>query len=186
MTAAPAASSPPGSLTPQVHLGRTILSAVLVSLTLKVLAIVLTLPGDIGPEEYLRLGAVDTGLMNDVSTAWWHLVIAGPVRDGLSLVSAAVAYFALDTALLVTPYGWLLFEMTRGAAETARARGSRVGRLAAQALAYLTAVLLAIDVLENSSALTALEASTLRILFVVIGAAALVAGALYAHWRLKA
>src|SRR5262245_25091113 len=156
-------------------MGRTILSALLVSLTLSVLTTVLTLPGGIGPNEFLSLGRLDIDLMNRVTHAWWDLIISGPQKQGFNLVMVATAFFVIDTGLFVPLYGWLLFDVVRRLAVSASAPGSRkIARFAAHAFGFAATALVVADLIENNSGLASLTSAGGRSYILGAGFVALV------------
>jgi hypothetical protein len=163
-------------------LGHIVVRTVFVMLTLAVLKIVLTLPGDIGPEDFLALGLHGGRLMDDVREAWWHLVLVGSApHAGLSLAFAAIAYFVIDTAMLVPLYTMLLLTATHRIAVRTQETMPRWRRAFPQVVACATAILTASDLIENSSALGTLGEGSDRYLILAFATVALLVAAMY--WR---
>ena len=146
--------STPGGPSPK--LGRMLLVLVLAMLALLVLQIVLGLPGDLGAEDFLGHGRADLALMRSVAEAWDQLLLVqwGPVRATLRL--AAWLYFVLDTVFLLPLYGVFLLEVARRIDAASELRGWPQGRRAALLVAAITLLLMAVDLLENTSSLVKL------------------------------
>jgi hypothetical protein len=125
-------------------LGRMILFAALAMLTLSVLRIVLTLPGNVGPEDFL--GFVPHGIQGrelaSIAQAWERLVVFAMGAIHSDLRAMALAYLSLDTALFVPLYVSLLLEIAR-----------RINGRAAVLIACLTLFLMTMDIIENGSGL---------------------------------
>ena len=146
--------STPGGPSPK--LGRMLLVLVLAMLALLVLQIVLGLPGDLGAEDFLGHGRADLALMRSVAEAWDQLLLVqwGPVRATLRL--AAWLYFVLDTVFLLPLYGVFLLEVARRIDAVSELRGWPQGRRAALLVAAITLLLMAVDLVENTSSLVKL------------------------------
>ncbi len=141
---------------PPPRLGRMLLVLALAILALLVLHIVLGLPGGLGVEDFLGHGRSDGALMCSVAEAWANLVLIdwGPMRATLRL--AAWLYFVLDTVFLVPLYGVLLLEVARRIALGSERRDWRHAHQAALLIAVATLLLMAVDVVENTSGLVKL------------------------------
>ena len=146
--------STPGGPSPK--LGRMLLVLVLAMLALLVLQIVLGLPGDLGAEDFLGHGRADLALMRSVAEAWDQLLLVqwGPIRATLRL--AAWLYFVLDTVFLLPLYGVFLLEVARRIDAASEQRGWPQGRRAALLVAAITLLLMAVDLVENTSGLVKL------------------------------
>lgn len=138
------------------RLGRMLLMAALALLALRVLQIVLALPGGVGAEDFLGLGAAQRGTMDAIGAAWKQLPLVEWGPFGAPLTLAALLYFALDTVFFVPLYGVLLLEIAQRLGARDADGAHRWSRRAALAIGAATLLLMAVDVVENSSGIARL------------------------------
>lgn len=155
-----------------ISIGRAISITLLLFLTLGVISAVLRLTSGIGPDGFLKFGGLDLVRMDHISSAWWHHVL-GPSDRGLSLASAVAVFFALDTALFVPVYGYVLLGVVRHAARSATGSRSYVVQYASYAFGAAVTTLMGVDLVENAAGLLSLARDGARFELFVTGAGAL-------------
>lgn len=183
-------SQTPIASSDQLTLGRRILYVALVMLGLSILSTILTLPGGFGPEDFLNLGPKDRDELGAMEAAWIQLQVFLFSGMSLNVNSVAVAYLSFDTIFFIPLYGALFLEIAR------RIGGLQqrvIPRISAQAtsvaLAVLTIVLMAVDLIENTSGLAKLaeiprtSASATGFYWPAIAAAAIAPWLGFQFWR---
>lgn len=150
--------APKRSSAARPNLGRMLLLASLAALALVVLQVMLGLPGGIGAEDFLGFGNAgdDRDAMQLVGRAWQHLSLIDWRPIGVPLNVAALLYFVLDTIFFIPLYGVLLFEAAHRVASAGARRGQRWLSRAAIGVGGGTLLLMAVDLVENTSGIAKL------------------------------